>query len=215
MKVFTSPHHQRRLFGFTLIELMVVIAIMGVLAAIGIGNHRRNIARTNVSQEMERFGGAVREVPALAQSSGRFVYNNRTLKTDYDKWRSSDPSTVSNNIAQGSFVWRIYKDGKIVSQGFMGSSDTIRLSCSAGFTQYNNEAVGSTQGVWVGLYRADQVAQSPSSSSPVAAIIYRPNGTPFIDGKVILDHYEGNSFHKGVEINFDKMGGVNERAHKK
>lgn len=212
MKKITSPLRRKKIFGFTLIELLVVIAIMGVLAAIGIGNHRRNIARTNVSQEMERFGGAMREVPPLAQSSGRFVYKNKTLKVDYTKWKNNDPSRVSN-VAEGSFIWRIYKDGKVVSQGFMGSSDTIRLSCSGGFTQYKNEALGSTQGVWVGIFRANQTTQSVSESSPSAVIIYRPNGTPFIDGKVVLDHYENSKFHKGVEINFDKMGGINERAH--
>lgn len=212
MKIITSPLHKKRLFGFTLIELLVVIAIVGVLAAIGIGNHRRNIARTNVSQEMERFGGAVREVPPLAQSSGRFIYNNKTLKVDYSKWRSNDPNRVSS-VAEGSFVWRIYKDGKISSQGFMGSSDTIKLSCSGGFTQYKSEALGSTQGVWIGIFKANQATQSPSESSPSAVIIYRPNGTPFIDGKIVLDHYENGKFHKGVEINFDKMGGINERAH--
>lgn len=217
MKIFASPHRQRRLFGFTLIELMVVIAIVGVLAAIGIGNYRRNLARTNVLQEMERFCGAVREVPPMAQSSGAplMLKNKKLIKVDYSKQNQLSGNNFVNIGV--SFVWRIYQNGNVIKQGFVGSSDKIKVSVTQGFVNSNmtSQAPDLKQGTWIGIYAANQSTQAVLSEKPAFALIFRPNGTPLVDGKIRVVHYENEKPRKGVEISIDKMGSINEQPYNK
>lgn len=68
----------RRNAGFTLIELMVTVAIVGILAMIAIPSYRDHILRT-------RRAEARKELLALAAAEERFYTNCNAFATDLTK----------------------------------------------------------------------------------------------------------------------------------
>jgi type IV pilus assembly protein PilA len=64
--------------GFTLIELMIVVAIIGVLAAIAIPAYQDYTIRTQVSEGLTLSGGAKNAVSTFYADYGRWPSDNAT-----------------------------------------------------------------------------------------------------------------------------------------
>ena len=62
--------------GFTLIELMIVVAIIGILAAIAIPAYQDYTIRAQVSEGLNLSAGAKAAVTEFFQDQGAFPANN-------------------------------------------------------------------------------------------------------------------------------------------
>jgi len=64
--------------GFTLIELMIVVAIIGILAAIAIPAYQDYTIRAQVSEGLTLSGGAKAAVAEYSMDTGNFPSDNAT-----------------------------------------------------------------------------------------------------------------------------------------
>jgi type IV pilus assembly protein PilA len=64
--------------GFTLIELMIVVAIIGILAAIAIPAYQDYTIRAQVSEGLNLSGGAKTAVSEYSMDTGNFPTDNPT-----------------------------------------------------------------------------------------------------------------------------------------
>src|SRR5690349_16917888 len=65
--------------GFTLIELMIVVAIIAILAAIAIAQYQDYVIRSQVSEGLSLADGAKTAVGEFIDSNGRLPTNNSSV----------------------------------------------------------------------------------------------------------------------------------------
>lgn len=84
--------------GFTLIELMIVVAIIGILAAVAIPAYQNYIIRTKVSEGVNLAAGSKTAVEEARISLGR--YPESVLPANISYGLASPTSITGNNVAQ-------------------------------------------------------------------------------------------------------------------
>ncbi|GEM73911.1 pilin [Vibrio sagamiensis] len=96
---------QKRQQGFTLIELMIVVAVIGVLAAIAIPQYQKYVAKAEVAAALSSMAGVKVNVEAYTIEYGIFPATSQ-----------SSALGVPSSIPQGSMAF---------SQGISSAGDII------------------------------------------------------------------------------------------
>jgi type IV pilus assembly protein PilA len=94
--------------GFTLIELMIVVAIIGILAAIALPAYQDYTRRTHVSEGLSLAGGAKAAVTEFYSTMGRWPANNTSAGTALAS--SIKGNAVTSVTISGSTIAILYND---------------------------------------------------------------------------------------------------------
>ncbi len=100
--------------GFTLIELMIVVAIIGILAAVAIPAYQDYIARAQMSEAIELMGGTKTPLAEFYQSQGR--------------WPTALTSVATISTPAGKYVDKILLNGATNATGTITVSATMKTS---------------------------------------------------------------------------------------
>ncbi len=99
--------------GFTLIELMIVVAIIAILAAIAIPAYQDYVIRAQVSEGLSLVGGTKLAIAEFYQARGRFPASN-----------------VSANVAESQSI-----RGNFVTRANVTASGVITITYGFGANQ--------------------------------------------------------------------------------
>lgn len=116
---------QRISAGFTLIELMIVVAILAILAAIAIPAYQDYLIRAQVTEGMSLASGAKSSVWDYVSNTGRFPSNN--LSAGLAKDTSIVGSYVSSVDVTAGAIKVLYQGPKANSH-INGSTKYLLLS---------------------------------------------------------------------------------------
>ena len=131
MKTITSDFiNQKKQNGFTLIELMIVVAIIGILASIAIPSYKDYIVRAKLSEAIV-FAGACKT------SVMEFYAVNRS-------WPVDTLQSGCSNVSTPDVVRRLDVSNGIIIVGIYGTRTGIGFACQI-------ELAPNTDGsVWTG-----------------------------------------------------------------
>lgn len=128
--------------GFTLIELMIVVAIIGILAAIALPAYQDYTARSQMSEAMTLASGARTAVSEFYSAKGQFP-------TDNESAGLADAGEITGNyveeveIAGGVITAKMKSAG--VSEGIQGAELILSAATAGGSVTWVCKTDGSTE----------------------------------------------------------------------
>ncbi|MEM6512414.1 MAG: pilin [Pseudomonadota bacterium] len=119
--------------GFTLIELMIVVAIIGILAAIAIPAYQDYTIRAQISEGLSLAGGAKTAIAEFYQDSGNFPSTNAQ-------------AGISNATdIQGKYVASVTVANGVITVAYGNEANTNIGNGTVTLTPDGTTSVGSVQ----------------------------------------------------------------------
>lgn len=117
--------------GFTLIELMIVVAIVGILAAVGLPAYQDYTTRAKITEGISLVQGAKTSISEIYQATGSYPSNNAAAfmgaTTDF---ATTEIKTIANSSGTVTITFNAF--------GGVDEDDTLR------FVPSNTDGVGIT-----------------------------------------------------------------------
>ena len=131
--------------GFTLIELMIVVAIIGILAAVAIPAYQDYIARAQVTEAINLMGGVKTPVSEYFADRGTWP----TAATEFNSLVSSTSgkyvASLGPTIASGFAVVATFRTTG-VSSGLSGKTMVLATGDGRSWTCVDAEVVAANAG---------------------------------------------------------------------
>jgi type IV pilus assembly protein PilA len=125
--------------GFTLIELMIVVAIIGILAAIAIPQYQNYVARAQVAEALVLASGAKMAIAEYRITTGEWPADNAAAGL------AADPLDISGKYVQSVTVGRAAGGWEIESHTMpvvIVFKDTAHANIAGGLLVLVGEEVG-------------------------------------------------------------------------